>query len=119
VRIDVKGRNTELSGELDRYVAKRFRQVSRQVSGLATLELELIEERNPAIANGQVCEATLHLKGATLRAREASPDMKHSIHLVAENLNRQVKRHREKRRKRRVARRFAERFKRRQSVEAQ
>jgi putative sigma-54 modulation protein len=104
---------------LDRYVARRFRQVARQVSGLATLELELIEERNPAIADGQVCEATLHLKGTTLRAREASPDMKHTVHLVAENLSRQVKRHTEKRRKRRVSRRFAERFRRQQSLEAQ
>ena len=47
---------------------------------------------------------TLHLKGVTLRARDASRDMVHSINLCAENLSRQVKRHRDKRRKRRESR---------------
>jgi putative sigma-54 modulation protein len=36
-----------------------------------------------------------------LRARERSDDMVHSINLVADDLARQVKRHRDKRRKRR------------------
>ena len=50
-----------------------------------------------------MAEVTLHLKGVTLRAREASEDMVHSLNLAAEDLARQVKRHREKRRKRREA----------------
>jgi len=37
----------------------------------------------------------------TLRASEASPEMLHSIHALAEDLRRQVKRHRDKRRGRR------------------
>ena len=56
--------------------------MARQVSELAELEVELSEERNPAIADSQVAEATLHLKGVTLRARDASPDMIHSINLA-------------------------------------
>jgi putative sigma-54 modulation protein len=104
MRIDVKGRNLPVSDELRAHVAKRFEKVSRQVSELAELEVELLEERNPAIADSQIAEATLHLKGVTLRAREASPDILHSINLVSEELSRQVKRHRDKRRKRREAR---------------
>jgi putative sigma-54 modulation protein len=104
MRIDVKGRNLPVSDELREHVAKRFRKVERQVSELAELEVELFEERNPAIADSQVAEATLHLKGVTLRAREASPDILHSINLVSEELGRQVKRHRDKRRHRREAR---------------
>jgi putative sigma-54 modulation protein len=50
-----------------------------------------------------VAEATLHLKGVTLRAREASPQMLHSLNLVVDELARQVKRHRDKRRRRREA----------------
>jgi putative sigma-54 modulation protein len=72
----------------------------------------LSAERNPAIADSQVAEATLHLKRVTLRAREASPEMLHSIHEVAENLRRQVKRHREKRRKRNQTRRVMQRLRR-------
>jgi ribosome hibernation promoting factor len=106
VRIEVKGRHTEVTDELRRQVEKRFARVGRQVSSFASLEVELSEERNPSITASQVAEATLRLKGVTLRAREASPEMLHSIHEVAEDLRRQVKRHRERRRKRSLTRRL-------------
>jgi len=104
MRISVKGRNLPVSDELREHVTRRFNKVERQVSELAELEVEVFEERNPAIADSQVAEATLHLKGVTLRARDASPDMVHSINLVSDELAKQVKRYREKRRKRREAR---------------
>ncbi len=104
MRIQVKGRNIHVSDDVREHVAKRFQKVSKQVSELAELEVELFEERNPAIADDKVAEATLHLKGVTLRARDASGDLLHSINLCAEELAVQVKRHRDKRRKRRESR---------------
>jgi putative sigma-54 modulation protein len=104
MRIEVKGRNLPVSDDLREHVNKRFRKVSRQVSELAELEVEVHEERNPAIADSQVAEATLHLKGITLRARNASGDLLHSINVVSDEISVQVKRHRDKRRKRREAR---------------
>jgi putative sigma-54 modulation protein len=109
VRIDIRGRNLEVTEELREHVHKRFARIGRQVSEHATLEIELLEERNPAIADGQVAEATLHLKGVTLRASERSPEMLHSIHALAEDMRRQVKRHRDRRRKRTETRRLAAR----------
>jgi len=104
MRIEVKGRNLQVTDELREVVARRFEKVDKQVSELATLEVELSEERNPANPDQMVAEATLHLKGVTLRAKNASRDSKHSINLVADELARQVKRHRDKRRKRREQR---------------
>lgn len=104
MRIAVKGRNTRVTQGLRDHIGRRFHTIDRQVSDLAELEIELIEERNPAIADSQIAEATLHVKGATLRAQGASPDMMHSVNLCAEQLARQVKRHRDKRRKRRETR---------------
>src|SRR6516162_1144774 len=104
MRIEVKGRNLPVSEDLREHVAKRFRKVERQVSELAELEVEVFEERNPAIADNQVAEATLHLKGVPLRARDASPDIMHSISLCADELHVQVKRNRDKRRRRREQR---------------
>jgi putative sigma-54 modulation protein len=92
------------------HVAKRFARTGRQVSELARLEVELTEERNPSISDRYVAEATLYLKGVTLRAREASPELLHSIHELAEDIRRQVKRHREKRRGRASARRAIRRW---------
>jgi putative sigma-54 modulation protein len=104
MQIEVKGRNLTVTDELRGVVARRFDKVAKQVSELAVLEVELCEERNPANPDSQVAEATLRLKGTTLRAREASRDLKHSINLISEDLARQVKRHRDKRRRRREAR---------------
>jgi putative sigma-54 modulation protein len=110
LRIEIRGRNVEVTEELRAHVAKRFQRVGKQVSELAVLDVELSEERNPSISNSQVAEATLQLKGVTLRAREASPDMMHTIHELAENIRRQVKRHRDKRRNRRQTRRIMQRL---------
>jgi putative sigma-54 modulation protein len=101
MRIEIRGRNAAVTESLRKHVDERFRKVAKQVSELATLELELRVERNPAIADGKIVDATLHLKGATLRATERSTDLAHSVDLAADNLSRQVKRHRDKRRRRR------------------
>jgi putative sigma-54 modulation protein len=104
MRIQVKGRNgATVDDELRSRVEKKLAKVSRQVSPLAELEIELREERNPSIKDGQIAEATLHLKGVTLRARESSTDMGHAINMLADDLARQVKKHRDKRRARREA----------------
>lgn len=101
MRIEVKGRNTAVTDELREHVERRCDKIAKQVSELARLEVELFEERNPAIPDSRVAELTLHLKGVVLRARDASPDMTHSINLACDELARQVKRHRDKRRGRR------------------
>ncbi len=107
MRIAVKGRNVPVTDELRERVEKRFAKVARQVPQ-AELEIELMEERNPSIRDSAVAEATLALKGKTLRARAASPTMVHSINVVSEEIARQVKRTRDKRRGRRHADRPAD-----------
>ena len=82
MRIQVKGRNdATVEAELRARVEKKLAKVARQVSPLADLEVELREESNPSIRDSQIAEATLHLKGVTLRATERSTDMTHSINL--------------------------------------
>ena len=109
MRIQVKARSgVSIDDELRSRVEKKLEKVGRQVSRLADLEIELSQERNRAIHESQVAEATLHLKGVTLRACERSTDMGHSINLVADDLARQVKKHRDKRRGRREAHRVAQ-----------
>jgi putative sigma-54 modulation protein len=111
VRIDVRGRNVEVTEEMRDAVISRFKRVGKQVSDLARLDVELREERNPRIRDKFVAEANLHLKGVTLHAEEASPEMLGAIHELAEDIRRQVKRHREKRRKRHRTRRLVARMK--------
>jgi putative sigma-54 modulation protein len=104
MQIDIKGRNVPVTDEQRVHVQRRLEKVSRQVSELARLELELFREPNPRVSDREVAEATLYLKGVTLRAHDSSPNMLHSLNLVVDELARQVKRHRDKRRARRRAR---------------
>jgi putative sigma-54 modulation protein len=104
MQIEMKGRNIPVPDDLRRHAEDRLRKVSRQVSKFARLEIELLQERNPRVADREVVEATLYLKGITLRARDASPQMLHSLNLVVDELARQVKRHRDRRRRRRETR---------------
>jgi putative sigma-54 modulation protein len=113
MRIEIRGRNVQVDDELREQVFKRFRRIGKQVSGLATLDVEVWKERNPSISDREVAEATLRLKGVTLRAHEASPQMSHTIRELADDIRRQVKKHREMRRRRAQARRAADRMRRR------
>ena len=53
MQIEVKGRNDPVSDEFREHVEKRFAKMAKQVSELATLEMELKEEHNPAIAENR------------------------------------------------------------------
>ncbi len=112
MRIEIMSKNVEITDELRAHLHKRFRPVARQVSELARLEVELHEERNPAIADRQIASATLRLKGSTLHAEEAATEMAGAIKAVGADIRRQVKRHTEIRRHRTASRRFASRLRR-------
>jgi len=104
MQIDIKGRNVPVTDEIRAHATRRLDKVARQVSELARVEIEIFKEPNPRVADCHVAEATLYLKGVTLRARDRSPEMLHSLNLMLDELARQVKRHRDKRRHRREAR---------------
>ena len=104
MRIAIKGRGVEVSDDLRDKVQKRFEKIGKQVSELAQMDIELSEEKNPSIRESMVVEATLYLKGVTLRSCTKADNMVATVNECAEDLARQVKRHRDKRRNRRVAR---------------
>ena len=97
MRLQVKGKNVEVSDSIRRYAEEKMGKLDRQLHALTQVELELCVERNPSISANQVAEATVWTKGPTLRAREASTDMKASIDQLTEKLLRQVEHYRGKR----------------------
>ena len=97
MRLQVKGKNVEVTETIKSYAEQKARKLDRQLHDLTRVEVELAVERNPSIHDNHVAEATVWTKGPVLRAREASADMRASIDGVMENLERQVVRYREKR----------------------
>ena len=99
MQLQVKARNLELSDSLREYAERKLGKLDKQVHELTKVELELTVERNPSIAANQVAEATVWMKGHTLRAREAARDMKAAIDSLTDKLLRQIKEERDKRRR--------------------
>jgi putative sigma-54 modulation protein len=72
------------------YAERKLSKLERRVHDSTRVEVELAVEKNPSIPDSQVAEAIVHLKGRTLRAREAASDMKAAIDELADKLVRQV-----------------------------
>jgi putative sigma-54 modulation protein len=97
MRLQVKGKNVDVTPSIREYAERKLAKLGKQLADQTQVEVELSQQRNPSIAASQVAEATVFTKGPTLRAREASPDMKASIDQLVDKLARQVKRYRERR----------------------
>jgi ribosome hibernation promoting factor len=96
MELSVKGKNLEVNDSIRKYVERKIGKLDKHVSKLARVEIELAVEKNPSIADNQVAEATVWLKGNTLRARKATTDMKASIDELSAKLLRQVKEERDR-----------------------
>ena len=91
MQLHVKGKNLEVNESIRNYAERKLRKLDRRLHESTRVEIELAVERNPSIAESQVAEATVHLKGHTLRARETARDMRSAIDELADKLVRQVK----------------------------
>ena len=105
MRLQVKGRNVEVSDSIRRYAEEKLGRLEKQLADPTQVELELALENNPSIANDHIAEATVWTKGSTLRVRESSSAFETSIDQLSDKLERQVKRYREKRSRRETGRR--------------
>ena len=91
MQLHVKGKNLEVNESIREYAERKLQKLDRRVHELTRVEIELAVEHNPRIAESQVAEATVHLKGHTLRARETARDMKAAIDELTDKLVRQVR----------------------------
>ena len=78
MRLQVKGKNVEVSEAIRTYAEEKLGRLDRQLADPTRVELELAVEKNPSISANHVAEATVWTKGPVLRAKEASSDMRAS-----------------------------------------
>jgi len=95
MRLQVKGRNVEVTPSIRAYAESRLAKLERQLAEETPVEIELASETHHA---EHIAEGIVFAKGPTLRARETAGDLRAAIDRLAENLERQVGRYREKRR---------------------
>src|SRR3954453_1445509 len=97
MKLQVTGKNLDVTQPIVDYAERKLTKLAKHLSDSSRVELELAVEKNPSISQSQVAEAAIWTKGPVLRARESSTDMYASIDLVADKLERQVKKYRARR----------------------
>jgi ribosome hibernation promoting factor len=101
MKIQVKGRNVVVTDALQDYAIEKLERVhrllqERRIDEVSRVDLELMVEKNPANPNHNVAEATIFTRGPVIRAKESSDDMYAAIDLVADKLQRRVKKYHDK-----------------------
>ena len=99
MRLQVKGKNVEVSDSIRSYAEQKLAKLTKQLPAEVQVEVELAVEKNPSIRANQVAEATVFTKGHPLRARAATSDMRASIDGLTDKLVREVRAYHEKRRR--------------------
>jgi ribosome hibernation promoting factor len=95
VRLQLKGRNAELTPDVRSYAESKFTRFDRLLADETAVEVELVEETK----HGKfTAEATVFAKGQTLRGVESTTDLRASIDKLVETMERQIVGYREKRR---------------------
>lgn len=97
MELQIKGRNLEVSETMRTHAERKLAKLDRLMHQSTRVEVELSVEKNPSVAANQIAEATVWLKGKTLRCTKATRDMKSSIDELTEKLHRELAELRDKR----------------------
>jgi len=88
--VSIRGRNVELSDALRTAAQEKVSRLSRYLDGIDHVEITIYEERNPRIAQRDVCEVTFKSHGHLLRAKAAASDPLAAVDAVIAKLEHQI-----------------------------
>lgn len=88
----IKGKNMEVTEPLRDYAQQKISRITKYFDGIIDAQVELNVIKNKRVANNQIVEVTLHLKGGVIRGEEAKDNMYAAIDLVTDKLERQISR---------------------------
>ncbi|MHB8916621.1 MAG: ribosome hibernation-promoting factor, HPF/YfiA family, partial [Desulfocucumaceae bacterium] len=88
MKVQVRGRNMEVTGALKDYVEKRLGKLEKYLDNLGDAQVTLTVEKD-----WHRIEVTIPINGMILRGEEATGDMYASIDMVVEKLEKQIERY--------------------------
>lgn len=86
MQIRVSTRQTTVSDRDHSLIVEKIERLSKYLPGMDTAEVHFSEERNPRIADKEVCEVTLEGHGHHVRCRANGPDHLTAIDRAVEKL---------------------------------
>ena len=90
MEISIHSRNVEVSDPLREAVGEKLSRLVRFLDGMDHAEVRFHEERNPRIADKEVCEVTMHGHGHVVRARAAAADSFAAVDRVVDKLEHRI-----------------------------
>ena len=93
MRLIVNGRNIDITQAIRDYVEEKIGRVTRHNDQIMDAEVTLSVTKNPSVERNHIAEVTCHLNGARLHVKEEAETMYACIDLLADKLDRQVKKH--------------------------
>ena len=97
MHIYVNGRNIEITDAIKAYVKEKLGKVANHYDQIQGIDVVLSVIKNPAASGKHVAEVNCKLStGGVVRCEEAADSMYESIDLLADKLDRQVKKFKDK-----------------------
>jgi len=93
----IHGKHVEVTDALRQYVEEKLGRLKKFSRHILEMNVELSIAKNPRIKNNQQVTVTTSVNGLMLRAEESSVNMYAAIDLVADKLERQLKKYERKR----------------------
>jgi len=90
VDVTVSSRHTEVPDHLRQVTEEKIGRLDRFLEGMERAEVHFSEERNPRIADKEICEVTLHGHGHHVRCKVQAPDGFVAVDRAVEKLEHQL-----------------------------
>jgi putative sigma-54 modulation protein len=97
MQINVAGRHMGVPDQVREYAIEKIGKVAK-IHDRDDMQVDVVlhVEKNPSNKNRDVAEVTARMRGITVRAEEAAPDMFAAIDLVSEKLEKQMRKYKTK-----------------------
>lgn len=93
MHVTVTGRNIDLTPSLKDYLVEKLRRAQKHFDHPLDATALLSVAKNPSIPNNQTAEVTLKVNGTVIRGEESTENMYASIDLVADKIERQLRKY--------------------------
>lgn len=98
MQIVVTGKNIHLSSALKEYAEKKLTSIKKYFDHIIEVDVTLSVDEVKDQTRSKVCEVTVWANGIVMRGKKASEDLYASIDMVADKIERQVKKYKDKQR---------------------
>ena len=94
--IHVNGKNIEITDAIKAYVKEKLSKVVNHYDQITGMDVILSVIKNPAASGKHIAEVTCKMNTGVVRCEESGESMYESIDLLADKLDRQVKKFKDK-----------------------